>query len=105
MYDIDKEYEIIETMMRTGGKLPSGYSTIGDDVAQLPPRRGRLAIKCDMLVAKTDVPAGMNLRQAARKSVAMCVSDFASKGIAPDSFLISLGLMRGTSKDQVDQLA
>jgi thiamine-monophosphate kinase len=99
------EYEVIEAMMRAAGKQPPGYSTIGDDVAELPQREGRLIIKCDMLVAKTDVPPGMSLRQAARKSVAMCVSDFASKGVVPDSFLVSLGLKRGISSDQVEELA
>src|SRR3989442_13717238 len=58
-----------------------------------------------MLVGKTDVPKGMTYRQAARKAVASCVSDFAAKGVAPDSFLISLGLPRGTSEREVSGLA
>ena len=58
-----------------------------------------------MLVDRTDVPAGMTRRQAARKSVAMCVSDFAAKGATPDSFLVSLGLRRGTTKEEVVELA
>src|SRR5438445_5140758 len=58
-----------------------------------------------MLVGKTDVPKGMTYRQAAGKAVAACVSDFAAKGVAPDSFLISLGLPRGTSEREVTGLA
>jgi thiamine-monophosphate kinase len=62
-------------------------------------------MKVDMLVQRTDMPRQMTFRQAARKSVAMCVSDFASKGAKPDSFMVSLGLKRGTSQEQIDELA
>ena len=58
-----------------------------------------------MLVEHTDVPPGMTYRQAARKAVAMCVSDFAAKGVKPDSFMVSLGLRRGVTQGQVDALA
>jgi thiamine-monophosphate kinase len=58
-----------------------------------------------MLVESTDVPHGMTFRQASRKAVASCVSDFASKGVKPDSFLVSLGLRKGTSRSQVKQIA
>lgn len=78
---------------------------IGDDVAILPERGGRLVVKVDMLVESTDMPSGMSYRQAARKAVASCVSDFAAKGVRPDSFMVSLGLRRGTSRKQVDDLA
>ena len=64
-----------------------------------------MVVKSDMLVRKTDIPKGMTYRQAARKAVASCVSDFAAKGVAPDSFLISLGLPRGTSERDVTGLA
>ena len=62
-------------------------------------------LKVDMLVEHTDMPAGMTYRQAARKAVAMCVSDFAAKGARPDSFVVSLGLKKGISQEQVDALA
>ena len=91
--------------MRAAGSLPSDYTAIGDDVAVVP-RKGRgLVVKVDMLVEGTDVPQGMSYRQAARKAVAACVSDFASKGVRPDSFLVSLGLRSGTTERQVGQLA
>ena len=64
-----------------------------------------MVVKSDMLVGKTDVPKGMTYRQAARKAVASCVSDFAAKGVAPDSFLISLGLPRRTSEREARDLA
>ncbi len=64
-----------------------------------------MVLKVDMLVEETDVPPGMNHRQAARKAVAMCVSDFAAKGVRPDSFMVSLGLRRGTSQAKAAMLA
>jgi thiamine-monophosphate kinase len=86
------------------GRVPKGYARIGDDVAVIPTRGKGVILKVDMLVERTDVPPGMNYRQAARKAVAMCVSDFAAKGVKPDSFMISLGLRNGTTQEQVDQL-
>jgi thiamine-monophosphate kinase len=86
------------------GKAPRGYARIGDDVALVRPGRGKLVMKVDMLVGLTDVPTGMNYRQAARKSVAMCVSDFAAKGAKPDSFMVSLGLVKGVTGKQVKEL-
>jgi thiamine-monophosphate kinase len=88
------ENEVIHMLTKLAGTLPSGYLPIGDDVALLPERRGRLVLKSDMLVAKTDVPPGMTWEQVGRKAVAMCVSDFASKGVQPEAFIVSLGLPR-----------
>jgi thiamine-monophosphate kinase len=92
-------------VVRKAGSLPSEYSNIGDDVAVLPAKGRKLVVKVDMLVESTDVPRGMSYRQAAKKAVAACVSDFASKGVRPDSFLVSLGVRRGTTRSQVNQLA
>ena len=91
-------------MIRSVGAAPSGYLAIGDDVAVVPVRGGKLVVKVDMLVEGTDVPPGMTYRQAARKAVAACVSDFAAKGVRPDSFLVSLGLRKGTTQEQIEQL-
>jgi thiamine-monophosphate kinase len=74
-------------------------------VAVVPHQRGKVVLKVDMLVEGTDMPPGMTYRQAARKAVAMSVSDFASKGVRPDSFLVSLGVKRGTTQGQVEELA
>ena len=91
--------------MGRAGRVPRGYAKIGDDVAVVPVGRGKLVLKVDMLVEHTDVPPGMTYRQAARKAVAMCVSDFAAKGVRPDSFMTSLGLRRGVTQEQVEGLA
>jgi thiamine-monophosphate kinase len=61
-------------------------------------------VKVDMLVEGTDMPPTMTYRQAARKAVAACVSDFAAKGVRPRTFLVSLGLKKGTTEAQVRQL-
>jgi thiamine-monophosphate kinase len=95
---------VIESILGLAGKVPEGYFRIGDDVAVVPLGKGKLAVKVDMLVEHTDVPRGMTYREAARKAVAMCVSDFAAKGVRPDSFMVSLGLRRGVTQAQVNQL-
>jgi len=58
-----------------------------------------------MLVGRTDVPRGMTLRQAARKAVIMNVSDLASKGVQPRAVMVSLGLPRVTTRDDVEEIA
>ena len=101
------EHDVIRLIAKSFGRLPEGYLPIGDDVALLPraTRGKKVVLKCDMLVAKTDVPPGMSLKMAARKAVAMCVSDFAAKGVRPTAFMISLGLRRETPEDEVVELA
>jgi len=64
-----------------------------------------VVLKCDMLVARTDVPPGMSWKMASRKAVGMCVSDFAAKGVPPSSFMVSLGLPKGTRRLKVVSLA
>ena len=70
-----------------------------------PVKAGKAVFKTDMLVEHTDVPPGMSYRQAARKAVAMCVSDFAAKGVKPDSFMVSIGVRRDVLQSEVDGLA
>ena len=48
-----------------------------DDVALLD--KG-IVIKSDMLVARTDIPPGMEAWQVARKSVVTCISDLLARG-------------------------
>jgi len=99
------ERRVIDTVTRSLGKPHAGYSEIGDDVALIPSGGDKVVLKVDMLVEGTDVPPGMSYRQAARKAVAMCVSDFAAKGVRPEAYMVSLGLRKGTSQEEVDQLA
>jgi len=99
------EYEIIDLLTKLGGKLPREFSPIGDDVASMSTIPGRLVLKADMLVGRTDIPPGMTWRQAARKAVAMCVSDFASKGVSPKAFMVSLGIPRKMRRVEIRSLA
>ena len=59
----------------------------------------------DMVVEHTDVPRGMTHRLHARNADAMCVGDFAAKGVMPDSFMVSLGLRQGVTQEEVSGLA
>ncbi|MDV3278095.1 MAG: thiamine-phosphate kinase [Nitrososphaerales archaeon] len=97
--------EIIGSVLRFTGRLPRGYGKIGDDVAIVPVAGKKLVLKVDMLVESTDVPRGMTFRQAGRKAVAMCVSDFAAKGVKPDSYMVSLGVPKKMGSRDIDDLA
>ena len=99
------EFEIIKIIVETIGQPKPRFSKIGDDVAYLPKKRGKVVIKSDMLVGKTDVPKGMSLWQVSRKSIVMCVSDFAAKGVVPSATLISLGIPRGMKEWEIRELA
>jgi thiamine-monophosphate kinase len=101
------EYDVIDLITRRSGELPEDYLPIGDDVAVIPPGKAGygVVLKCDMLVGRTDVPPGMTWEMASRKAIAMCVSDFAAKGVRPTAFMISLGLPKGTAEKKVVELA
>jgi thiamine-monophosphate kinase len=97
-----KIIEIIQSRLTLMPKMPIPF---GDDVAAYDLGDGKLAVlKTDMLVDKTDVPSGMNLWQAARKTVVMNVSDFAAKGVKPIAMLVSLGLPRNLSVKDVEAI-
>ena len=74
---------------------------LDDDVSQISLRNPNLVISSDMLVESTDVPAGMSLKQASRKSIVMTVSDFASKGIIPKYCIISIGIPKEYSIEKI----
>jgi thiamine-monophosphate kinase len=100
------ERKIIDLIVRRLRKMPRMPIPFGDDVSGMDIGAGRLAIlKCDMLVARTDIPRGMSLRQAARKAVVMNVSDLASKGVQPRAVMVSLGLPRSTTTSDVEEIA
>jgi thiamine-monophosphate kinase len=100
------EHEIIKLIRRYFEVMPEAVVPFGDDVSAVPVAAGEVAVlKADMLVAKTDVPSGMSLWQAARKAVVMNVSDFAAKGVAPQAVLVSLGLPCGLSRNDLVEIA
>ena len=99
------ERRIIKTLEKQLDRMPNMPVEFGDDVSAYDLGNDQLAVlKTDMLVGATDVPKGMTLRQAARKAVVMNISDFAAKGVKPLALLTSLGLPRGLSKKDIEQI-
>jgi len=100
------ERAIIDRIVRRLHKSTRMPIPFGDDISGMDLGGGSLAIlKCDMLVRRTDVPKGMTLEQAARKAVVMNVSDFACKGVQPRAIMVSLGLPRLITPQNVDEIA
>lgn len=95
----------IVRVMRTilGGEQKS---TPADDVVYAALTKDMVVVaNVDTLVQSTDVPPGMSLRQAARKSVVACVSDFAAKGARPIFGVVSVTLPKTIQYGQVQQIA
>jgi thiamine-monophosphate kinase len=100
------ERQIIEIMRANLDSMSDAAVPFGDDVSAVNIGAGRVAVlKTDMLVAITDVPRGMSLWQAARKAVVMNVSDFAAKGVKPIAGLVSIGLQKGFTRKDVEEIA
>ena len=89
-------------------KFQSVFGTknfISEDVESFQIGHETAIAKVDTLVQSTDIPPKMSLKQAARKSVVACVSDFASKGIKPRWGIISVVLPAKTTNLQLNQIA
>jgi thiamine-monophosphate kinase len=100
------ERKIIEIIQKQLDVMPKMPIPFGDDASAYDIGNGNLAVlKTDMLVGKTDVPKGMSLWQAARKAVVMNISDFAAKGVKPKTILVSLGLPRRLSEEDIVDIA
>ncbi len=88
--------------------IKSASKGIRDDVVIIPHKIGQskvnLVLKCDMLVESTDVPHLMHPGQIARKSVIASISDFASKGVKPRHCIISVGIPKTYSKNNLQKL-
>jgi len=95
------ERKIIKLILDQLEQMPNMPIPFGDDVSAIDIGNEKLAIlKTDMLVGKTDIPPGMTLQQAARKTVIMNISDLAAKGVQPLAILVSIGVPRNlTIKD------
>jgi len=76
-----------------------------EDVEFLKIGNTGFVLKIDTLVASTDIPSSMNLKQAARKSVVACVSDFASKAVKPLYGFVSIVIPRNFSEVQIKKLS
>ena len=99
------ERGIIDIILGCLDHMPDMPVPFGDDVSAVDLGHGRLAVmKTDMLVGKTDVPPGMSLWQAARKAVVMNISDLAAKGVKPTAILASIGVPRGLTEKDIEQI-
>ncbi len=95
------EHEIIELIHKRLTAMPDNPVPFGDDVSGAPLfGEGIAVLKTDMLVAATDVPAGMSLYNAARKAIVMNISDFASKGAMPTAAVVALGLPKALATEK-----
>ncbi len=99
------ERKIIDLISECLDNMPNVSVPFGDDVSAVDIGHGELAVlKSDMLVGKTDVPEGMSLWQAARKAVVMNISDLAAKGVQPLALLAAIGVSRGLSREDIQQI-
>jgi len=99
------ERKIIEMILNRLEPMPQMPIPFGDDVSAIDIGKGKLVvIKTDMLVGKTDVPPGMSAWQAARKAVVMNISDLAAKGVKPIAVLASVGVPRGFTRKDIEQI-
>ena len=95
------EKEIIKLFQK---KLGNG-KFVSEDVEVFKIGKSYCVSKIDTLVQSTDIPYGMNLKDAIRKSVVASVSDFASKGVKPQYGIISLTIPKTFSKLNINELA
>jgi len=78
---------------------------VSDDVESFSAGKTQVIVKVDTLVESTDIPPKMSLKNAARKSIVACVSDFASKGVKPEFGIISVNLPAKISAKQISEIA
>ena len=95
------EKEIISIFQK---KLEN-HRFVSEDVEIFRIGKTNCVTKVDTLVESTDIPPGMKLKDAARKSVVACVSDFASKGVKPLYGMISITIPKKFSKLKITDLA
>lgn len=94
------ETEIIKKFQKIFGDK----NFVSEDVESFSIGKTKIIVKVDTLVESTDIPPKMSLKNAARKSVVACVSDFASKGVEPKFGIISVNLPSNISARQVNEI-
>jgi len=78
---------------------------VPEDVESFKIGKKHIIVKVDTLVESTDIPPGMELADAARKSIVSCVSDFAAKGVRPIFGIVSLTIPKKLSRSNIESLA
>jgi thiamine-monophosphate kinase len=100
------ETQIIRILTKQFAGQPGVPLSFEDDVSAIPlSSKNWIIVKTDMLVGSTDVPPGMTIEEAARKSVVATVSDFAAKGVRPRALMVSLGLPAPAKRTTVQAIA
>ncbi|MCH7757170.1 MAG: thiamine-phosphate kinase [Thaumarchaeota archaeon] len=95
------ETEIIKKFQKIFGNK----NFVSEDVESFSIGKTKIIVKVDTLVESTDIPPKMSLKDAARKSVVACVSDFAAKGVKPKFGVISVNLPFGISEKAINEIA
>lgn len=96
------EIEVIKTFQR---RFVRKSRFQADDVEVLKIGNAKIIVKSDMLIQSTDMPKGMTLYEAARKSLVSCISDFSCKGIKPTFATIALAIPRNFTQKMINDLA
>ena len=78
---------------------------VPEDVESFKIGKKQLVVKVDTFVESTDLPPGMKLEDAARKSIVSCVSDFVAKGVKPIFGIVSLTIPKKLSRSNIESLA
>ena len=100
------ERSLIQRIMKHLTPMPGMPIPFWDDASALSLGDGRaLVVNTDMLVWKTDIPAGMTPFQAARKAVVMNVSDLGAKGAKPTAFMPNIGIPEDYPVEAVEEMA
>ena len=97
------ERRLVEWIVRRLEECEGASLPPGDDAADML-FRGRLLVSCDMLAASTDIPPGMDLRDAGFKAITSATSDIAAKGGKPIAYLVSLMLPPELSLESFEDL-
>ena len=95
------EAEIIKKFQSIFGER----NFVSEDVESFSAGKTQVIVKVDTLVESTDIPPKMSLKEAARKSIVACVSDFASKGVKPEFAIISVNLPSKVSAKKISEIA
>jgi len=95
------ESEIIKIFQKKFGN----NNFVSEDVELFSIGTTKVIAKVDTLVQSTDIPNQMNMKDAARKSVVACISDFAAKGVKPKFGIISINLPIEISEKEVGEIA
>ncbi|MCI4433622.1 MAG: thiamine-phosphate kinase [Nitrosopumilus sp.] len=93
------------TIIKIFQKRLGNKKFVSEDVEVFNIGKTKIIAKVDTLVQSTDIPPKMKIRDAARKSIVACISDFAAKGVNPQYGMISLNLPKGISRVNINEIA